>query len=69
MKKITLKIDFELPSNYKFIAQDYDGDLVAYIDEPKIDEDNQYFYSGSSGYITLAFGAQNEKWKDSLHEI
>jgi hypothetical protein len=69
MKKITLKIDFELPNKYKYIAQDSDGELVAYVDSPKIDEEMKYFYSNSSRYITLAHGAPNENWKESLREI
>jgi hypothetical protein len=69
MKKITLKIDFELPINYKYIAQDSDGELIAYIEEPKIDDDCEYFYCGSSSYITLAHGAPNQNWRESLSEI
>jgi len=72
MKKLTLKIDFELPNKYKYIAQDADGELFAYVDSPKIDEEMKYFYSwesNSSRYITLAHGAPNENWKESLREI
>ena len=72
MKNITLKIDFKLPNNYKYIAQDSDGELFAYVDMPKINEDHQYFYSWkniNSAYISLASGAPNKNWKDSLREI
>jgi hypothetical protein len=70
MKKITLKIEFELDDKYKFIAQDADGQLYAYIEKPGINEDFENFYPiKNSSEMLLAQGASNPDWKESLREI
>jgi hypothetical protein len=68
MKKIKLKIDFEVPDKFKFIAQDSDGELVAYTEKPEIDNDNEYFFAKGE-YLSLADGEPNPNWRESLREI
>ena len=69
MKTITLKIQFELPNEYKYVAQDKDGQLMAFIDKPVIDDTFNIFDSVSSEEIMLAHGQPNENWQNSLVEI
>jgi len=68
MKKIKLKIDFEVEDKYKFIAQDRDGELLAFVEKPVIN-DKLHLFESVNQEIHLASGSPNENWRESLREI
>ncbi len=67
-RKIIDRFDVNLPIKYKWIAQDENGHLEAYINKPYYSRLGNYWISGYP--LTLVSVATiNPDWKDSLIKV
>ncbi len=71
-RKIVDQFDVDLPSKYKWIAQDEDGETVAYLDKPVLNPDANWWKRSDNVSINMTLLVSvlsNPDWQDSLIKV